>query len=471
TELSAMAESVQNYIELIKNKTSLTIHNETADKCAPELNHTCEFVAQELWKVISKEEEDYKTALKYAEGYFLPIILTFGIMGNILNIVILLHKRMSHNMNDLEKTSQIGLIALAISDLCYCITYFPRSIQYLERDKVQLYETYNFWMFYKTYREGITYTFVLVSTWITVLLALTRCIVICKPLHAREILSIKKMHAGIIFIYVTCALLCVPKYTVKSVVQFTCKTHGLIGSPLPRKVYFSWQWNMSCLSFNKITYRIVLATFASVIPLIILLVTTALLIHALHKSHKLRRVYSNAQERSTGGVSNRLTPILVTIIIIFIIMNMPVELSNYYVLNRKLTRKESPQYFSMLTTVFEVMQAINFTFNFLLYYIAIVPFRKTMHNAMAAVLCQRHQSENRRKIPLEHKYEIAQTTARCEEYGETNSNHMNNKQDMVENTSNHELIDKHIADSNTKHEVNNEQDMTVLTVTQNMTEE
>ncbi|CAH1779852.1 unnamed protein product [Owenia fusiformis] len=387
-----MAESVQNYIELVKNNDSLTIHNERADNCAPELNHTCEFVAQALWKMISKEEEGYKTALKYVEGYLLPIILTIGIMGNILNIVILLHKRMSHNMNDLEKTSQIGLIALAISDLCYCITYFPRSFQYMERDKVQLYETYNFWMFYKTYREGITYTFVLVSTWITVLLALTRCIVICKPLHAREILSIKKMHAGIIFIYVTCALLCVPKYTVKSVVQFTCKTHG-IGSPLPRKVYFSWQWAMSCLSFNKITYRTVLATFASVIPLIILLVTNALLIHALHKSYKMRRTHSNAQGRSKDSASNRLTPTLVTIIIIFIIMNMPVELSNF-LLHGEFIHHNKHRYFPVMTAIFEVMQAINFTFNFLLYYIAIVPFRKTMHNAMAAMLCQRHQSEN-----------------------------------------------------------------------------
>jgi hypothetical protein len=52
-----------------------------------------------------------------------PLICTFGICGNLLNLIVLTRKRLQCSMDRMEKSAHVGLVALALSDLFFCLFY------------------------------------------------------------------------------------------------------------------------------------------------------------------------------------------------------------------------------------------------------------------------------------------------------------------------------------------------------------
>ena len=53
-----------------------------------------------------------------------PAICVFGIVGNLLNLVVLTRKRLQTYMDYIEKSSNIRFVALAVSDMIFCLVYF-----------------------------------------------------------------------------------------------------------------------------------------------------------------------------------------------------------------------------------------------------------------------------------------------------------------------------------------------------------
>lgn len=52
-----------------------------------------------------------------------PSICAFGIVGNLLNLIVLTRKRLQCSMDRMEKSAHVGLVALAVSDLLFCLVY------------------------------------------------------------------------------------------------------------------------------------------------------------------------------------------------------------------------------------------------------------------------------------------------------------------------------------------------------------
>jgi len=55
-------------------------------------------------------------------------VCVFGIVGNILNFIILSQKSVTYLMERMEKSAHYGLIALAVSDFFVCLTALPSVI-------------------------------------------------------------------------------------------------------------------------------------------------------------------------------------------------------------------------------------------------------------------------------------------------------------------------------------------------------
>ena len=53
-----------------------------------------------------------------------PAICVFGIIGNILSLIVLTRKRLQRSMDVIEKSSNIRFVALAVADLVFCVVYF-----------------------------------------------------------------------------------------------------------------------------------------------------------------------------------------------------------------------------------------------------------------------------------------------------------------------------------------------------------
>ena len=53
--------------------------------------------------------------------YVIVGICGFGLLGNILNLVVLTNKGLQKTMDRMEKSAHYGLVAMAVSDMCFCL--------------------------------------------------------------------------------------------------------------------------------------------------------------------------------------------------------------------------------------------------------------------------------------------------------------------------------------------------------------
>ena len=54
-------------------------------------------------------------------SYVIVGICGFGLLGNILNLVVLTSKGLQKTMDRMEKSAHCGLVAMAVSDMCFCL--------------------------------------------------------------------------------------------------------------------------------------------------------------------------------------------------------------------------------------------------------------------------------------------------------------------------------------------------------------
>jgi len=52
-----------------------------------------------------------------------PAVCLFGVVGNVLNLIVLTRRRLQHSMDGLERSVRLGLVALAVSDAIFCLLY------------------------------------------------------------------------------------------------------------------------------------------------------------------------------------------------------------------------------------------------------------------------------------------------------------------------------------------------------------
>jgi hypothetical protein len=121
------------------------------------------------------------------ERYIMTSICTFGFFGNILNLVVLTRAGYRKSEGMKENGAHIGLVALAVSDMLFCLAMFPRGFM---EEKISLFLQYNFYIVYQLYGTGIITTLILTSTWITCTMALLRYIGICHPLRERNMMGL-----------------------------------------------------------------------------------------------------------------------------------------------------------------------------------------------------------------------------------------------------------------------------------------
>ena len=92
------AASLLRNVSLLTNFSFLNL-NSTGDFPFGLSNHTSESVP---------EKEVYESVQHYAYDVTLPIIFTFGIIGNILNIIIFSKSRFRHSLDEVEKSATTG---------------------------------------------------------------------------------------------------------------------------------------------------------------------------------------------------------------------------------------------------------------------------------------------------------------------------------------------------------------------------
>jgi len=142
-------------------------------------------------------------------GYLCIAVCVFGIASNILNIVVLTHRRMA------SSSTNFILTALAISDLLPMLSYLPYAVYFHCLGGVQPVPRQGFplaWIVFLLFNNSFIITSHTVSVWLTVTLAVFRYITVCHHAVARRICSLWHARVAAACIVVAAVVVCLPTY-------------------------------------------------------------------------------------------------------------------------------------------------------------------------------------------------------------------------------------------------------------------
>ena len=317
----------------------------------------------------------------YVRSVFIVAICCIGVVGNVLSIAILTHRSRQRSVRRMERFNMIGLAGLAVSDLCFCLCVIPRSFV---RGGVRNYDALGFNILYEAYAHGLINIWILSSTLMIVYLALTRYQAVNDPLNCHASIS--------------------PKMAPRMIVASVCVS---VVANLPR-FWFPQinEHNVLCYYDTTVTvytldegymrrhetlYLSVYFVIAICAPFLLLVYCNVVLLRRLKDSLTLFEPTANEglyHERKRD--SRRLTLCLVTIIISYLLLVVPGEVIMFCKELLVADRINTDAY-NLPVLVCMCMQAVNFSFNFVIYCSLNKYVRRTLRDAVCCCCDKRRQ--------------------------------------------------------------------------------
>lgn len=337
----------------------------------------------------------------------------------------------------IEQAGYEGLIALAVSDSLCCLTGLVAATATGGSIRV-VYETHEAWKLYaRLYVPCVQNALVRTSTWLTVLTAAGRYAAICRPMHARRLIGVRETRVSVVAVFVLSAALELPSFWTFDVVLFECATtssssslndslsapptslllvdHGSFELNVPLRTAFSAVWT----------------TLGFVVPAGALAFCNVQLVRSLRESARLRRRVCRVASPRTGDDNNgaagnecsrcrryrgyphrtgghgaggrrgshpdRLTPTLIAVVGAFLALVAPSELVHHVGRHSDELVRRHAELYDVVLAVANLLQTVDFAFNFVLYCVVNVQFRDTCRHLVLGVLCRRRLRLRRRR--------------------------------------------------------------------------
>ena len=278
----------------------------------------------------------------------IPIMCIFGILGNILNVVVLTRKQMSRAMDRMEKSVHYGLIALAVSDLLFCVVILPSA--FIPQERTYIGESSMGMIYYNMYMEPFINMFLLSSTWLTIMMASGRYLAVCHPIRARWVLGMKVTRFFIASVFVLAVTINMPQFWKNAIMETNCATHCYCYTIITGELYKNKTFEFA--------YNIFWSLAGVFIPLFILAFCNFCLIKALKDSQRMRKMYR--ANKSSHDSGHRLTPTLISIVVLFMVLVSPSEILKFlqqYVVNQQ--HPEQLEAYQTAVVVTNFMQVSN----------------------------------------------------------------------------------------------------------------
>lgn len=371
-----------------------------------------------------------------------PAVSAFGLVGNVLSLLVLTKEKVNHCLTRMEKSAHIGLIALAVSDFMFCLlallfTILPPKETYLEPNGV---------MYYRWLGSGFITFFIINSTWLIVVMAGERYIAVCHPFKARKLISLKKTKIAICLVYGICMISTIPLFFEQEIVEIICVDGSKQYTIEKRKNY------------SDHTRRMLWSIIFDFIPSIALLYFNICLVWKIKKAKKIRREMTQGQgnnlvmyrsslkstddqgthsssrsnnscneyrktdlaensliststrpgtitrhKRGSDSALNSVTATLVAVVVLFLILVSPSEVIKFIYAKIYLIdwigKNKHFHYYKIILHVTNFMQALNFSVNFILYCAVNKSFRKTLQSLICICQRQRPRTQYIKRIP------------------------------------------------------------------------
>lgn|SRR6218665_381898 len=330
----------------------------------------------------TKEQNDeiYRYVESVIYSRIIVTICLLGVLGNALNLVVLTCILAHKTMDRMERSATVSLLALAVSDLFFCLAVTPYAVTDL--DEV-LHDRLSFHLVFGVYQGSVISTFITSSTWLTVSMAVCRYLAICYPLQARSLIGMKLAVASIVFVFVFSVFLNLPRFWYQSI---ACVQPSANATDV---VYLAVPGYLRQHEYLEQAYYVSYLLVGIIVPLCILGYCNYFLIQALRHSTRMRREFSRRghfegrqRSQSSGGDSvnqqcstHIITLTLTIIVILYAVLVSPAEICNIftYLVHSQVT--VGPVY-NLVVAIANALQTVNFSFNFVLYCVINVSFRR-----------------------------------------------------------------------------------------------
>ncbi len=273
--------------------------------------------AQDLWP------KHYVTYEFVVVSIIIPCLCLFGIIGNLLNIFILM-KKVKEGTDNLETGATVGLIALAVSDLTFCLctlvaTFVPGS-QMIFKTRNLSYVVVMYW----NYAQNVL---IKTSTWFTVVLAMSRYFAVCYPMKARQHLRCSHTVWGIVLSALFWISFNLPLLWIFDVEKVDCSAVSETLGSYYVLVVGAFHTNLRL----KIAMEYSWAVVGFFIPVAILAYCNYRLVLSLRASRSLRcRPDSGRAKPRAYDPQRRISITLVCIALMFFLLVCPSELLQFY---------------------------------------------------------------------------------------------------------------------------------------------
>ena len=262
-----------------------------------------------------------------------------------------------------ERSVHIGLRTLAAADLLLCISLLPHGL--LGEERI-VYPTKNFELIYRSYSGAVINTLILASTWLTVTMATSRYLAICRPFRMLCPVSLTGTKVSIACVCLCCVVFNIPRFFEHDIETLVCSDGHQI-----------YVLNLGHLTQNQLgstVYAYVYFTLGLVCPLSTLAVCNIGLVRGLRESSRVREIYRVPANHLRSN--HRITTLLVMIIVTYIVLVSPAELLLF--VQNQLPFSRDREWLVLAVNVTNVLQTINFSFNFILYVFLNFHFRGTV---------------------------------------------------------------------------------------------
>lgn len=311
----------------------------------------------------------------------IPLVVIFGIFGNLMSIAVLTRRWMRSSTN-------YYLTALAIYDTLYLIFAATMTFKKYENTvEEQWYSRYQY-----PIGKPLADTFSNTGVWLTLTFTIERWLCVCHPMRGRLWCTPKRAKYVIIIVCLAAALITFPEFFEK---RF--QSTGNYSSTVTETNFAK----TAAYKFGYIYTNQVLFTF---MPLVLLLIFNSLLIRAVFRAAKRRtsmvhyhgRANKCNSSASAGGRSNnnnnssvkqeknqrdqqKVTITLISVVVVFVLCHAPQAILNMYysyIYNGGLTERTS-DILLIIGNIFNVLVMVNAAINFVLYSTFNTKFRRT----------------------------------------------------------------------------------------------
>ncbi|GAB1598396.1 sex peptide receptor-like [Argonauta hians] len=298
-------------------------------------------------------------------GYIACIVCIFGVLTNILNIIVLTRKNMI-------SPSNIILTGLAISDGLTMSLYFPFALNnYIiyGPNPPESYDSIGDARFLLAYAmcSVVVHS---ISIWLTVTLALFRYIFIRYPRKGTHLCNIPRAKVAVILVTIVTTIVCAPNSAtlqIKSITKFN-----------------STEWHVDFREDNegeiilkKMNFW-VQAFIHKLLPSVLLTILSILLVKTMQdvevrRKRLLSRSGRTDDESSRERKTNRTTKMLLTVVVLFLVTETPhgifILIGSFHTFFQK--------YYFYLGDTLDILTLINSGINFVLYCTMSKQFRET----------------------------------------------------------------------------------------------